>query len=145
MPRIPGVPNLDLRVEGVTTDIPAFSGSGVQYFNTHYLSGYTNSGNIMGHWIGRQGQGIQASSTYWLSPQSRVQLGFRTASVSGDFLEGGILKDISLYADLWNRSGMTVSTRMQYERWKYPLVSSRTMSNVVASFQVTWRPELGGL
>jgi hypothetical protein len=144
VPQIPGAPNLDLRVEGVTTDIPAYSGVGVQYFNTHYQSGYTNRGNIMGHWIGRQGQGIQASSTYWLSPQRKVQLGFRSASVSGDFLEGGTLKNFSLYADLWNRSGVAVSTLVQYERWKFPLLSSTARSNLVTSFQVMWQPGLGG-
>src|SRR5207244_2213697 len=56
VPKLPGVPKMDFRVEGVYTDLPNLRGAGVYYFNTRYLSGFTNEGNIMGDWVGREGQ-----------------------------------------------------------------------------------------
>jgi len=61
-PQLPKLPKLDFRVEGVYTDVPAGGniGHGFFYFNLAYRNGYTNDGNLIGSWIGRQGQGAQA-------------------------------------------------------------------------------------
>ena len=44
---LPGIPRLDLRVEGVYTDLPAGGAlsHGFFYFNDRYLNGYTNKGS----------------------------------------------------------------------------------------------------
>ena len=64
-PQIPHIPKLDLRVEGVYTDLPIGGNvsHGFFYFNVRYLNGYTNSGNLIGSWIGRQDQGLKRGRT----------------------------------------------------------------------------------
>src|SRR5713226_6613327 len=64
MPRIPGFPKLDLRVEGGSTspvDFPECPGC--FYQNIRFVNAYTNLGNLMGTWVGRASQGEQAWST----------------------------------------------------------------------------------
>ena len=63
--------------KGIYTNVPGYPGVGPYYFNTHYANGYTTYGQIIGSWIGRQGDGIQAWSTYWFSGQKKIQLGYR--------------------------------------------------------------------
>ncbi len=78
--KFPGIPKLDFRAEGGYTILPlgGFYSRGYYYGNEHYLSGYTNDGNIFGSWIGRGGQGEQAWSNYWFTPRTRIQLNFGT-------------------------------------------------------------------
>ena len=42
----------------------------------------------MGSWIGREGKGYQAWSTYSISPQSSIQASFRYAKIAKDFIPG---------------------------------------------------------
>ena len=50
MPRLPGLPHLDLRVEGAYTDLPNLrEDNGFFYFNGRYVDGFTNNGNLMGN------------------------------------------------------------------------------------------------
>ena len=93
MPKIPFVPTLQLRAEGGYTDLPGFVCCGTYYWNDHYNSGYTNFGNIIGNWVGRQGRGIQASATYWLSARNNVEFTFRKQAANPAFLGGGTLYD----------------------------------------------------
>ena len=57
--RLPRLPKLDLRIEGVYTDLPAGGrlSHGFFYSNDRYLNGYTSQGQLLGSWIGRQGTG----------------------------------------------------------------------------------------
>ena len=77
MPKVPGLNKLQLRAEGGYTDLPGLVCCGTFYSNAHYNSGYTNLGQIIGNWVGRQGRGIQATGTYWLSARSNVEATFR--------------------------------------------------------------------
>ena len=43
----------------------------------------------MGSWIGREGKGYQAWSTYSISPQSSIQASFRYAKIAKDFIPRG--------------------------------------------------------
>src|SRR5262249_5923823 len=89
--QITKLPKLDYRVEGVYTDVPAGGAlsHGFFYANARYLDGYTNEGNLIGSWIGREGQGAQASTNYWFSARTRLQLNFRHQKVSQQFVPGG--------------------------------------------------------
>ncbi len=89
--RIPGIPKLDLRMEGTYTDLPIGGNvsHGFFYWNDRYVDGYTNQGNLIGSWIGRQGQGAQAWANYWFTPKNRIQLNFRHEKVSQQFIPGG--------------------------------------------------------
>ena len=86
----PGLAHVDLRAEAVSTD-PVSSTQGGQfiYYEFEYPDGYTNKGNLLGSWIGREGKGGQAWLTDWLSPKEYIQLGYRNAKVSKNFVPGG--------------------------------------------------------
>jgi len=140
---LPGLSKLDFRAEGVTTDVSGFQGSGINYTNFVYPSGYTNKGNILGSWVGREGQGVQLSSTYWFSPQNKIQLQFRHQGVNSDFLQGGWLDDISLRTDFMLRPELALSASTQYEKWNFPLLVTETKSNVAVSISLTYRPKWG--
>jgi len=142
--RVPRVPKLDFRVEGVFTDLPA-GGPVVQhgffYFNNRFKSGYTNDGNLIGSWIGRQGQGAEAWANYWFSPKNKLQLHFRHQKVSREFIpDGGTLTDIGVSTDLWVRSAVSISSFVQYERWAFPVLASAPQTNVTGAFQITLWP-----
>ncbi len=68
--RVPGIPRLDLRFEGVNTNTDSGRSIGgvYMYFEEVQVQGYTNKGAIMGDWIGRESQGGQTWLTYHLSP-----------------------------------------------------------------------------
>jgi len=142
VPQIPKVPKLDLRVEGVYTNLPGLIPTGFFYSNVHYQNGYTNSGNIMGHWIGREGTGVQAWTRYWFSPQNTIQLGFRQQTVDKEFLKGGNLKDFSGRADFQISKDLQLSSFVQFERWNFPGLSATVQHNLATSIQLTYRPRL---
>jgi hypothetical protein len=48
-------------------------GDGSYYFNYKWRSGYTNDGNVVGNWGGREAQGAQAWSNYRLGVHNRLQ------------------------------------------------------------------------
>jgi len=142
--QFPKIPKLDLRVEGVYTDNPIGGnvGHGFYYFNFTWLSGYTNNGNLIGSWIGRDGQGAQAWTNYWFTPRNRLQFNFRHQKVSQQFLPGGgTLTDAGVRADYWVRSNLSVSTSVQYERWLFPVIQPRPERNVSASVEILFQPE----
>ena len=144
IPRLPGLRKMDLRVEGVFTDPPIGGniGHGFFYYNPTWLSGYTNSGNLMGNWVGREGQGVQAWTSYWLSPRNKLQFEFRHLQVSREFIpNGGTLADASVRADVWVRSSFSISAAVQYEAWTFPVISPTRQSNTTSSVQLTFWPK----
>jgi membrane-associated phospholipid phosphatase len=145
LPRLPRLPKLDLRAEGVYTDNPIGGavGRGYYYTNGTWRSGYRNAGNLVGSWIGRDGQGAQAWATWHFTPRSFVQVAWRHQKVSAQFLSGGgTLSDLGVRSDFWVRSRMSVSTAVQYERWTFPVLAPRPQSNLSASLQLTFWPKL---
>jgi len=139
--QFPYVPKLDLRVEAVNTDVSGFPAAGINYSNNVYRSGYTNDGNILGSWIGRDGRGVQAWSNYWLSAKSKIQLGYRHQTVDQKFLQGGNLNDFSLSADVMLRPDLNFSGGIQHENWNFPLFGTDTRSNWTTSVNLTFRPK----
>ncbi len=144
MSRVPGIPKLDFRVEGVYTDLPGGTATvqhGFFYINDRYVSGYTNNGNLIGSWIGRQGQGAQAWTTYWFSPRNKVQLHFRHQKVSREFIpDGGSLTDLGVSTDIWVRSNLALSAWVQHERWLFPVIQPNASRNVTAAVQILFEP-----
>ena len=122
---VPAASKLDFRVEGVYTDLPAGGAlsHGFFYSNDRYLNGYTNDGQLMGSWIGREGQGAQAWTNYWFTPKSRLQFNFRHQKVSQQFIPGGgSLTDVGVRGDYWLRPSIGLSAWFQYERWMFPVI-----------------------
>ena len=143
LPQIPGLSKLDFRAEAVYTDVPSGASIGGKfiYWNGFYRDSHTNKGNLMGSWVGREGRGVQLWSTYWLSPQSTIQVGYRHGKVSQDFIQGGgTLNDIAVGMDLLIRPELRLSTFVQYERWRFPVLSYSGRSNLTSSVQLIYWP-----
>jgi membrane-associated phospholipid phosphatase len=143
----PRVSKLDLRVEGVYTDIPGgvaanTKNPGSFYQNGTWRSGYTNNGDLIGSWVGRGGQGAQAWSNYWFSPRNRLQFFFRHQKVSQEFIPGGgSLTDLGVATDYSVRSNLSLSVSVQDERWLFPVIQPNAAHNVTASVGITFEPQ----
>ena len=142
-PKLPKIPKLDLRLEGVYSDVPGQQNSGFIYSNGRYRSGYTNNGVLLADWIGRQGRGGQGWATYWLSPRSKIQLAYRHVDVAREFIGGGRLNDFGGNLEWMLRPDLALSGLLQYEQWKFPVLSASAQSNVTASVQLTLYPHWG--
>ena len=130
-------------MEGVNTDTLIFRGGRGQfiYFDSFYHDLYTNKNNFLGSWIGRQGQGEQAWSKYSFNARNSLQFGYRHARVSSDFIPGGgTLNDANVQADFLVGREFGVSSRVQYERWNYPILSPQPQTNISVSVQMTYWP-----
>jgi hypothetical protein len=143
LPRLP-LKNLDLRLEGVYTDAPgsSFAGGGQFFYtNTFYPDAYVNGRQLLGSWVGRQGIGIQGWSTYWFSPESTLEFGFRRHGVSSSFIPGGGNSlDFSVATRLRVRQDLELNGSVQVERWRFPLLAADAQKNVTTSFQLTYFP-----
>jgi Capsule assembly protein Wzi len=142
--RVPGIPRLDVRFEGVNTDPETSRSTGGGYLYTEgiQLQGYTNKGLIMGDAIGREGQGGQAWLTYHLSPREMVQTSFRHAKVANDFIPSGTTQnsfDVRVVKRL--QDYLEVSAEVQQEWWKAPVYQSGQQTDTVATFQLTVYPD----
>ena len=144
MPRIPKIPKLDFRAEGIYSDPPAIQPAlqhGFFYFNDRFVDGYTNNRNLIGSWIGRQGQGADGWATYWFTPKDNLQFNFRHEKVSKGFIpNGGTITDAGVRASVWLNSTLSVSGSVQYEKWDFPVISATRQSNVATSIEVTFWP-----
>lgn len=141
--RLPGLSKLDLRLEAVNTNPPTSRSNGGKYiyYDSFYHDLYTNKRNIIGSWIGREGVGYQASSTYWLSPRNTLKFGYRHGTVPSDFIPGGeSVNDGSLELTWWMRRDWSVSSFLQYEKWKAPILAPSPQSNWTSSVEVTFWP-----
>jgi membrane-associated phospholipid phosphatase len=138
--RVPRIPKLDLRVEGVYTNVPNLEDVGVYYRDYHFRQGWTNNSNIMGSWIGRQANGIQAWSTYWLSGRNKVQVGFRNSTLAQGFVRGGGYRDFSAKTELFLRKDVSLVGMVQEESWRLPALSPNVERNLATTVQVTFWP-----
>lgn len=142
-PQLPKLPNADLRVEGIYTDIPSLGTPGVEYSNNHYLSGYTNFGQIIGNSIGREGRGLNVWATYRFNPDDNVQLHYRNQRVNPEFLEGGYLRDYDASGTMLTLGNLVFRGTLTYEHWNFPLLAATPKTNVSAALQVSFRPAHG--
>ena len=141
--KIPWVPKLDVRVEGIYTDITKSVTAAGQYiyWEGFYHDLYTNDKNIIGSWVGREGEGVQAWSNYWFTPKSSLQLGYRHQKVASDFIPGGeTLNDGSLNLSVWFRKDWNVSASVQYEQWKAPILAEGLQKNWTSSVGIRYWP-----
>lgn len=140
----PRIAKMDLRVEGVYTDNPLGGalGHGFYYSNLTWRSGYRNSGNLMGSWIGRDGQGAQAWGTYWLNAHTILQTNFRHEKISQQYIPGGgTLSDFGVGGEVQMRADLSFSIRVQYERWIIPVMQPGPSDNITSSLQILFSPE----
>ena len=142
--KFPGISKLDLRAEGGYTNSPigSFYDTGYYYGNEHYLSGYTNGGNIIGSWMGRGAQGEQVWSNYWFNARDRLQFNFRQEKIGAKFLPGGgSLTDIGVRGDYWVHASLGLSVSVQHERWLIPVIQPNAERDVAASVEIMFAPQ----
>jgi hypothetical protein len=138
--KVPGVPKLDLRLEGGYTNPVAFCGYCI-YTNAQYNSGYNNDGRLIGTWIGRAAQGEQIRTSYWLSPRKKIGLELRHRTLDAGYLpQGGSQNDVAVNADIFAGAGFRFTGNLQYERWLIPLLATSRQSDVAASFEFSFWP-----
>jgi hypothetical protein len=147
MPRIPGIPKLDLRMEGGSTAPVDFPGcNGCFYMSIGYPDGYTNSGNLMGSSLGRGSQGEQVWSTYWFSTRSKIQFSYRHQKVDSPALTGGgTINDGGVQMNFQLRPNISLDGLVLYEKWNYPILAPGPQTNVTTSVGITFAPVGGHL
>lgn len=143
LPRIPGLPRLDFRAEGGYTDADtsrSHNGNFV-YWDLYYHDLSTNKRNLIGSWIGREGKGYQAWSTYHFSARDFLQFGFRHANVAKDFIPAGeAITDGYANMSWWLPGGVNVSGGLQYEKWLAPILAPSPQTDWTATFQLAYYP-----
>src|SRR3984957_67442 len=141
--RIPRLPHLDLRAEAVSTD-PVASSQGGQflYYEYEYKDGYTNKGNMLGSWMGREGKGGQVWLTDWLSPKEYIQLGYRNAKVSKAFIpQGTTQNDFNIKAVLRLKDNLELNAFGEAELRQVPVLASGPQPDFTGSIQLTYFPK----
>lgn len=142
MPKLPKLKTVEFWAEGSYTDLPAGSQLvGFHYFNVRYLDGYTNQGNLLGGWVGRQGAGGAVSSRWWVKPDSSIELSYRTNRMPSEFIGGLRQHDFGCKVDLNTNSGFRIGGSAQYEWWRIPILSGRPEQNVALSIQLSYTPK----
>jgi hypothetical protein len=142
--RVPGIPMLDFRIEGVNTDPETSRSSGgtYLYWEGIQLQGYTNKGYIMGDAIGREGKGGQAWLTYHMSPKELVQVSFQQKKDAKDFVPSGTTQNsFDIRAVKRFHNDLELSAELQHEWWKAPIYQPGEQTDTVATFQFTVYPE----
>jgi hypothetical protein len=143
--QIPGAERWDLRVEGVSTDCATLvcqSGNN-EYTETIQKQAYTNKGNILGDWIGREAKGGQAWVTYHLSGNEWVQVEYLNKKTPKDFIAGGTTQN-QFRVDVVKRirPDVELNAWFQHESWKAPIYKAGGQSDNAISVQVTFFPKL---
>lgn len=146
--RFPGIPKLDLHVEGVSTEQGGIAHTTLNlgrfnYFNGDYPDGNTANGNLIGNIVGRDGRTIQSLLTYWLSPRNTLQLIYRHNSVAADFMPGGAAwQDYAARNSLLLRNGLYLRSELQYEHIsRYPVLFIGVQKNLTAILELGFVPE----
>ena len=156
--RVPRLPKLDVRFEGVTTDPPKLTSKDgrFMYWEQIEKQGYTNQGQLFGDWIGREDKGGQAWLTYHLSGNEWIQLTARNQKAAKDFIpgstvqtypgstvliEGGTtLNDIGIQVEkrLWDDFAVTGS--FTAEQWKAPIYLPGQQTVTSTDIELKWYP-----
>jgi hypothetical protein len=137
---LPSLPRMTVRAEGLLSPHRDLAFPGFFYFNVHYLSGYTNNRQLIGSWIGREGDGEQIWTTWNLSPRSSIEANFRGMTANREFLQGGALRDYSVAANFQVRPEWQLRVENQTEWWRFPLLSPTPQRNDELTIQLSYRP-----
>src|SRR5438270_1945379 len=138
---VPGFRNLDFRCEGTYTNIPGNANNNLFYVNFHYPNGYRNYGQILGSWIGRGGNGGEASTTYWFSSRNKASVAYRQMSTTPSLFGGGNVHDISGSVAWLLRNRIEIAASLQYERWNFIELNPGPRSNVASSIEIRFWPK----
>lgn len=83
-------PRLDLRFETYSTWLyRGDAGGRLIYWNTQYRDAYTNNGNLIGSWIGRDARAYTVSTSYWRSARDKITASYQQIKTGSAFIPGG--------------------------------------------------------
>ena len=139
---VPRIQKLDFRCEGIYTNMPGNRINNLFYVNFHYPNGYRNYGQLMGSWVGRGGNGGEASATYWFSARNKGTISYRRMISNPSLLGGGNLHDFSASAVWMARPQFEVAASVQYERWNFVALDKGSHSNVSSTIEIRVWPKL---
>jgi len=127
------------------------------YYEGLQRNGYTNNGQIMGDWIGREGKGGQGWITWHLSGNESIQVNARHQKVAKDFIPGSTteidpatgfyvnggttLNDVGFQAVKRLRNDFEISGNFTYEHWKAPIYLPGQQTVTTTTIKLTWYPE----
>jgi hypothetical protein len=140
---VPGISKLDMRAEAVWSDPPVEQSTGgrFMYWEIIQRQGYTNSGQIFGDWVGREGKGSQGWITYHLSGNEWIEAGVRNHKVAKDFIPGGTtLNDFNVSVVKRIKKDIEINGNLTVELWKVPVYLPGQKTVTAATVQVTWFP-----
>ena len=119
------------------------------YYEAIQRQAYTNSGQLFGDWIGREGKGGQGWLTYHLSGNEWLQVGVRNQKVAKDFIPGGTtLNDINFQAVKRIGHDFEINGKFAFEHWKAPIYNTGVpvypapqQTVTTTTIQLTWFPQ----
>jgi hypothetical protein len=113
------------------------------YWEVVQQQAYTNKGNILGDWIGREAKGGQAWLTYHLSGNEWVDVEYMHKQTPNDFIAGGTTQN-QFRVDVVKRIGPDIEVNgwFQHERWVAPIYMAGPQGNNAVTVQVTFFPKL---
>lgn len=147
--RLPWLPHMDLRVEAVSSEQLARDlGGDYYYFKHYYHDESTHRGFLLGSAIGRDSRAEEARVGWWVSAQTRVEVGYRQNKGGhlSDPEKNGALPSGSTIGDGFVNARLQLSRQWsaqvfgQYERFLIPDYMAGAQSNKSAWLQLTWTP-----
>ena len=140
--QLPRLRRMDLRFETYSTRLyRGDEGGFFFYWNNQYRDAYTNNGNLLGSWVGRDARAYETSSTYWWSAQNKLTLSFKQIKTGNMFLPGGGTQtDVTLSGQWQLRKDVTASPVVQFERYFIPSLGG-PKKDVAIGLQITFSPK----
>ncbi len=140
--QLPGLSKFDFRTEVAYTELDAFNRNGqFFYWNIVYHDSYTNSGMLLGDWVGREGIGGESDLRYWFTPKTYIQASYRRNQLATDFIPGGgLLQDASVQTMLHVKGDVYFTGMVQYEHYNFPILGNGPQNNVATSVGFTIYP-----
>jgi hypothetical protein len=141
---VPGIPKLDLRVEGASTNPPVNTSVGghFMYYEGIEKQGYTNQGQLFGDWIGREDTGGQAWITWHLNGNEWLQVSARNQKAVRNFIPGGTtVNDISFKAVKRIGKDFEINGNFAVEHYKAPIYLTNEQTVTTTNIQLTWYPQ----
>ena len=158
---VPGIPKLDVRVEAATTDPPSNGRTpgDLMYYEYIEKQGYTNQGQLLGDWIGREDKGGQAWITYHLGGNEWIQASARNQKAEKDFIPGSTasidpstgylipgvqggttLNDFGIQVVKRIKKEFEIDGNFTVEHWKAPVYLPGEQTVTTTNIQITWFP-----
>ena len=142
--RLPHLPRTDFRVEATSTDPPDVNSRNGTFLYQEFIQqqGYTNRGQIIGDWIGREGKGGQAWLSWHARPDRSLQIEYRYAKAEKDFIPSGTTQHVIALNSLFRLShNFEVRATSEGQVWRAPLIAAGTQRNFIATLQLQYFPK----